>query len=133
FGYAPKWWPGSPLEIALTAILVQQCDWSAAWKGVRRLGQQGLLDLRSLAAADPAFVQPCIREVAFAPTKSKRLVRFAQAMVERNHETIEAYLSPSRDAPSLRADLLSLEGIGEETADCILLYASDHAVFVVDA
>jgi endonuclease-3 related protein len=33
----------------------------------------------------------------------------------------------------LREQLLSLNGVGPETADSILLYAGQHAVFVVDA
>jgi endonuclease-3 related protein len=121
------------LEIALTAILVQQCDWSAAWKGVCRLRETGLLDLPKLSAADYELVQRCIREVAFAPTKSRRLVHFAQALIDRGQEKIETYLTPATETSALRKDLLSLDGIGEETADCILLYASEHATFVIDA
>src|SRR5205807_5501013 len=39
----------------------------------------------------------------------------------------------ARPTGTLREELLSLKGIGPETADSILLYAGDHAVFVVDA
>src|SRR5262249_28961920 len=33
FGYTPQWWPGTPFEIAISAILVQQCGWQAAARG----------------------------------------------------------------------------------------------------
>jgi hypothetical protein len=32
FGYTDRWWPGSPIELTVTAIRVQQCDWTVAWK-----------------------------------------------------------------------------------------------------
>lgn len=37
------------------------------------------------------------------------------------------------DTDRLRAELLSIKGVGRETADSILLYALDRPVFVVDA
>src|SRR5207245_1435475 len=80
----------------------------------------------------PASVQACIREAAFAPTKSVRLVQFARAILARGHQRIETYLAASRETLALRTDLLSQAGIGEETADCILLFAAEHATFVVD-
>src|SRR5262249_28994147 len=32
-----------------------------------------------------------------------------------------------------RRDLVAIDGIGEETADCILLFAGEHPSFVIDA
>ena len=42
----------------------------------------------------------------------------------------DSFLNPPA---SLREQLLSLNGVGPETADSILLYAGNHPVFVVDA
>ncbi len=39
----------------------------------------------------------------------------------------------SQPTPKLRQELLSLNGVGPETADSILLYAGNYPVFVVDA
>jgi endonuclease III related protein len=133
FGYAHPWWPGTPLEIALTAILVQQCDWSAAWGAVMRLRENELLSLPSLARAELGTVQRFILGVAFGPTKAKRLIQFARDVLQRGHETIESYLAATQDTLRLREDLLTFKGIGEETADCMLLFASEHASFIVDA
>lgn len=133
FGYAPGWWPGTPLEIAVSAILVQQCDWSAAWKGVSNLRDAGLLNLNRLAHADSAEVLSALRSISFAPTKSVRLIRNARDLTERGFTRIEDYLR-SMPTASLRRDVLRLAGVGQETADCLLLYASDcHESFVVDA
>jgi endonuclease-3 related protein len=132
FGYQHPWWPGSPLEVTATALLVQQCDWSAAWAAVCRLRDEGRLGLSALASAAPADVLACIAGVSFAPTKARRLIRLARSVLDRGFQGIEGYLAADRDPAPLRHDLLSLEGIGEETADCILCFASVHRSFVVD-
>jgi len=133
FGYAPEWWPGTPWEIMLTAVLVQQCEWTTAFKAVERLRESGLLHVPELAAGDPATVQEAIHPVSFAPTKSSRLVELARGIQMRGFERIEDYLE-SDSTKMLRRDLLSFRGIGDETADCILLYAGQrHRCFVVDA
>ena len=132
FGYHPRWWPGTPIEVTLTAVLVQQCDWSSAWRGVQRLAEEGLLSLPEIAQADQESVLRCIEGVAFGPTKSGRLIRFAQRLSQWGFAEIEPFLR-SAETPSLRQRLLELEGIGQETADCILLYAGEHPSFVVDA
>lgn len=133
FGYAPRWWPGEPVEVAVTAILVQQCDWSVAWNAAGRLRAHGLLSLPRLASARPLHVCRRIRGVAFAPTKSRRLVRLAETLCARGHERIETFLDPTRDTAALRREVLRLEGVGEETADAFLLFASTHSTFLVDA
>ena len=133
FGYAHPWWPGEPLEVAVTAILVQQCDWSAAWKAVLRLREHELLSLPALAGAKSAVVQSCIQGVAFGPTKAKRLIGFARAVLDDGYVRIEAFLSRQRDIGRLRSDLLAFPGIGAETADSMMLFASEHPCFVIDA
>lgn len=133
FGYQPRWWPGTPWEMTLSAILVQQCDWTVAHRGLRQLVAAGIDDIASLTAARAGDVQDCIRSIAFAPTKAGRLIAFAQHLRTRGFDRVEAYLS-SAETDVLRNDLLSLAGIGHETADAILLFAGDsHATFVIDA
>jgi endonuclease-3 related protein len=133
FGYTGTWWPGSPIELTITAILVQQCDWSVAWAGVGRLRERGLVDLESLSQADPEEVKSCIQPVSFAVTKAERLVSLSGRLVGKGFATIESLLD-AESTDRCRQNLLDLPGIGPETADCILLFASDrHETFVVDA
>jgi endonuclease-3 related protein len=133
FGYADVWWPGSPLELTLTAVLVQQCDWSTAWKSVGELKKAGLVDLDRLRRAGVASVHALIKTVTFAPTKARRLVLLAEAIVQAGFCRMEELLA-SDSTTVTRRRLLALPGIGRETADCILLFASDrHETFVVDA
>lgn len=133
FGYAPRWWPGTPVELTVTAILVQQCDWSVAWQATKRLRQAGLLRLGPLAEAEAVTVRPLIHPVAFANQKAARLIHIAGRLLGGGYPTIEALLQ-SGPSQQVRQDLLALPGIGDETADSILLFASArHETFVVDA
>ncbi len=132
FGYTPSWWPGMPLEIAVSAILVQQCGWHAAAQGIAGLARAGLNSLQWLAESKSDRVQECIAGVAFAPTKAPRLIGFARALLDAGHTDITAYLAAAPTAQR-RRDLLAINGIGEETADCILLFAGEHPSFVIDS
>ena len=133
FGYTPAWWPGDPTEIVFSAILVQQCGWTQAWRAVRRLRGEGLLVPDRLARQAPETVEKLIRPVAFSPTKSRRIIDLAAYLADVRGESVEQWLDPSRPTDEVRRELLSLSGIGKETADSILLYASSHPRFVVDA
>lgn len=133
FGYAHPWWPGTPFQISITALLVQQCDWSVAWDAVLRMESAGIHSLPALARVPVGDLQDMIRKVTFAPTKSTRLLAIAEHVLNQGHDSFEGFLAPQRETEALRTELLSLHGIGPETADCLLNFASTHPVFVVDA
>ncbi|NCO43052.1 MAG: Fe-S cluster assembly protein HesB [Armatimonadetes bacterium CG_4_10_14_3_um_filter_66_18] len=132
FGYAPDWWPGSPFDIFVTAVLVQQCDWATAWEALGRLHESGLSSLDDLAAADEDTLADTIRPVAFHATKAERLRSLCRYVVRR-HGSVANLLARNRETPVVRGELLSLPGIGEETADAMLSFAGQHPRFVVDA
>lgn len=133
FGYAHPWWPGTPFQVSITAVLVQQCDWSVAFEAVLRMDAAGIGSLPKLAELPLVELQDMIRKVTFAPTKSARLLAIAERLVSQGYDSFEEFLAPGRETQSLRAELLSFPGIGPETADCLLNFASTHPVFVVDA
>jgi endonuclease III related protein len=133
FGYIDRWWPGTPLELAVTAVLVQRCDWNTAWKATKRLRAAGWRSLAQLAEAEVEQIRPLICPVAFASRKAARLIRIADRVTDLGCATVEQLLD-SGSTDQVRQELLALPGIGEETADAILLFASDrHETFVVDA
>jgi endonuclease-3 related protein len=72
-----------------------------------------------------------IRPAGYFRQKAKRLKLFVQFLDRRHAGSLTKLFS--RPTETLRDELLSLEGIGPETADSILLYAGNHPVFVVDA
>ncbi|MFH1007334.1 MAG: hypothetical protein V1800_07520 [Candidatus Latescibacterota bacterium] len=133
FGYAPAWWPGDPTEIVFSALLVQQCGWTQTWRAVQRLRKEGLLVPERLARQNPEAAEKLIHPVAFAPTKARRIIALAKYLTDVRCQTVADWLDPLRPTDEVRRELLSVSGIGKETADSILLYASTHCRFVVDA
>ena len=63
--------------------------------------------------------------------KAKRLKTFVAFLDDRYEGSLQKLFS--QPSEKLREELLSLNGVGPETADSILLYAGNHPVFVVDA
>ena len=118
------------LEISFGAILTQNTSWKNAEKALLRLISEGLLDLKRIAEADSGTLESLIRSSGYFRQKALRLKGFS-SFVLREHGDIENLLS--LDVRTLRNELLSVKGIGKETADSIILYAARKPKFVVDA
>jgi len=130
FGCQLYWWPGdTPWEIVVGAILTQQVAWANVEKAIETLKDNNILEPEKIIAVDIDKLQQCVRPSGFYRQKSKRLVNMARYVLD-NHLTIERMLS--QPAISLRKELISINGIGFETADAIMCYAGSHPVFVVD-
>lgn len=121
------WWPGEePFEIAVGAVLVQRSRWEQAAAALAALRGAGLLEAGALAAADEETVRALVRAAGFPRTKPRRVRALARWWTER----AEA-VGPLGDA-ELRAELLGVEGVGEETADAIALYCFGRPAFLCD-
>jgi endonuclease-3 related protein len=130
FGHQ-KWWPGqTSLEICVGAILTQNTNWSNVEKAIARLKAAGAMTLPALAALDVAALAELIRPAGYYNIKAKRLKNFLSHVQQRGGD-LDAFLGQS--ASSLREELLSISGIGRETADSMMLYAAGKCTFVVDA
>ncbi|MEM3342639.1 MAG: hypothetical protein QW728_08095 [Thermoplasmata archaeon] len=126
-----NWWPGEGvLEISLGAILTQQTSWTNVEKAISNLKSKNMLNIESIVGSDPETLALLIRPSGYYNQKAKRLKEFC-AFVYYNFGNIENFLS--QDTENLRHLLLSLKGIGPETADSIILYAAGKPSFVVDA
>jgi endonuclease-3 related protein len=113
------------------AILTQNTNWKNVEKAIAGLKQKGLLTPESLASADLRTIESAIRSSGYYRQKAKRLKLFAKWLVEKYDGRLDLlFAAPLSE---LRQELLSLNGIGPETADSILLYAGDKPVFVIDA
>ncbi|MFP4457999.1 MAG: endonuclease III domain-containing protein [Candidatus Zixiibacteriota bacterium] len=125
------WWPGDTrLEICIGAILTQNTNWKNAAKAIENLKKEGMLDLYAIAGSDEKKLAEMIRSSGYYNQKTKKLKAFAKFVIEEE-ESFEGF--DSYDTVKLRELLLSIRGIGPETADDMLLYAFDRPVFVVDA
>ena len=72
-----------------------------------------------------------IRPSGYFNVKARRLKAFIHHLWDAHNGSLDAMFN--QDGPALRRELLSIYGIGEETADDILLYAANKPVFVIDA
>lgn len=113
------------------AVLTQNTNWSNVEKAIRNLKVAGVLDLKRLASLPHDQLAALIRPAGYFNIKAKRLHNFLHYIVENCDGDLEGFLA--QDTTPLREALLSISGIGPETADSIALYAGHHPVFVVDA
>lgn len=131
--YGPqKWWPGeTPTEVVVGAILTQNTSWKNVEKAIGSLRAAGCLDFAALRRLAPEKLAELIRPAGYYNVKARRIRNF----VEWLFATAEGQLDrlSSRSTEALREELLSINGIGRETADAILLYALGRTTFVVDA
>jgi endonuclease III related protein len=126
------WWPGdSELEIIIGAILTQNTNWQNVSKAIKNLRENNLLDAKALFDSDEKFLSNLIKPCGYYNLKAKRLKNFIYFFYKEYDGSTEKMFS--KDCLLLRKELLSINGIGPETADSILLYAGNKAIFVVDA
>ncbi|MDD2703646.1 MAG: endonuclease III domain-containing protein, partial [Candidatus Omnitrophica bacterium] len=126
------WWPAdTPLEVMVGAILTQNTNWGNVEKAVGNLKRHKVLTFPGLHGLSRAKLASLIRPAGYYNIKSGRLKNFIDFFVKEYRGNIHETLSV--ETPRLREQLLSVNGIGPETADSILLYALGRPVFGVDA
>ena len=129
--YGPQdWWPAeTPFEVMAGAILTQNTAWRNVEKAIASLKRADALSARAILALSHARLAELIRPSGYFNIKSRRLKNYAQWFID---EGGLQKLSQLENA-DLRARLLSVNGVGPETADDILLYAFERPAFVIDA
>ncbi len=131
--YGPQhWWPGeSPLETVLGAILTQNTAWTNVEKALANLKGADMLSVQALRDVDEPDLAAMLRPSGYFNAKARKVKAFINYLWDCYHGEIEEFLQ--EDTEWLREELLSIYGIGEETADDILLYAAGKPSFVIDA
>jgi endonuclease-3 related protein len=123
------WWPAkTPYEVIVSAVLTQNTAWSNAEKAIANFGS----NLTPQAVLDASFAElaAIIRPAGFFNQKTVYLKAVTEWFAGYSFD-IPTVRQKELDA--LRSELLSVKGVGKETADSILLYAFDKPTFVVDA
>lgn len=127
-----QWWPGeSAFEVAVGAILTQNTNWANVEKAIGQLKAQGVMEPRALHGLDDETLANLIRPSGYFRVKTKRLKAFLEVLCGDFMGDLGLMLSG--ELQHARQRLLGISGIGEETADSMLLYAGGRPVFVVDA
>jgi len=125
------WWPAeSTFEIVIGAILTQNTSWKNVKKAVSNLKRENLLSPQILFNTDTKVIAEIIKSSGYYNQKAKKVKNFLEyfKLFDFSFERMA-----ERDLEELREQLIKINGIGEETADSILLYALDKPVFVIDA
>lgn len=141
YGDQSDWWPvdrawhtahGTDwrFEVCVGAILAQNTTWGNVETALANLRAANLLDAKRLHKAPPKVVQEAVRPAGFFNQKTDYLRNFARYVANAPNGLADVFRGP---LPKARELLLSFTGIGEETADDILVYAGGYASFVVDA
>jgi len=115
--------------VIIESVLTQLANWNNVSLAVDNLKSAGSLGLKQILSTDAEKLQSLIKPSGFYKTKSLRLRILADSIVNECGGIEKAMKTP---VLTLREKLLALNGIGDETADDILLYAFDKPVFVID-
>ena len=129
--YRPQyWWPAdSPFEVMVGAVLTQHAAWTNVERALANLKRHHRFSARGILDVDQEQLADWLRPSGYFNIKARRLRNFCEWY--SNAGGLRRLRR--RDTASLRHQLLSVNGIGPETADDILLYAFDRPVFVIDA
>lgn len=126
-----NWWPAdSKFEIAVGAILTQNTMWRNVILSIKNLENAGLLEPYRMYIAPSEKLALLIKPSGFPRLKTNRLKNFLSFFAEFSFDfdKLDAF-----DTEKLLKMLLSVNGIGRETADSMLLYIFNRPVFIVDA
>lgn len=127
-----NWWPAkTEFEVIIGAILTQNTAWANVAKALKNLSAKRLLNPAKLRGVEKAELVRLIRPAGYYNIKAARLKEFLEFLFQRYQGDLRRMFSTR--TRTLRDELLAVKGIGEETADSILLYAARRPVFVVDA
>jgi endonuclease III related protein len=131
--FGPRhWWPAnSPFEVCVGAILTQNTAWKNVAKAINNLKAADSLDPIPIHRSNHEELARLIKPAGYFNVKAIRLRNFVNLLVEKHGGDLDSLFS----APmaKLREELLSVKGIGKETADSIILYAANKPILVVDA
>ncbi|MEK6567532.1 MAG: endonuclease III domain-containing protein [Candidatus Omnitrophota bacterium] len=127
-----SWWPGeTPFEVIVGAILTQNTNWQNVSRAIDNLKKAKVLTPQKLHSLPIVKLAQLIRPSGYFNIKAKRLKEFLNFLFNNYGGSLKKMFG--RPLEDLRKEILSVKGIGPETADSILLYAGGLPVFVVDA
>lgn len=128
--YGPQaWWPAdSSFEVMVGAVLTQNTAWSNVEKAISNLKSANVLTARDIHRMPVEQLAQLIRPSGYYNVKAGRLKNFCRFLIKARGEAGLAAMATEE----LRPALLSVKGVGQETADDILLYAFERPVFVID-
>ena len=138
FDYPGKWpWydndkPHTMDEIVIGSILTQHTNWNNVQRSIENLRKEKANNINSiykLALKDIEKLKRLIKPSGLYNQKAERLFAFSKFVIS-NHKSLQHLSKLQTD--KIRNKLLSIKGVGKETADTILLYAFNKPIFIID-
>ena len=127
-----SWWLGdSQFDVVVGAILTQAVSWKNVELAIHNMQDAKCIDVDSLSDISFDELSLLIRPSGYYNSKTKTLKAFAEYVVSNYSGRIDLFLRQSPEF--VRKELLSLHGIGPETADDIMVYAAGYPFFIIDA
>ncbi len=126
-----KWWPAeTKFEVVVGAILTQNANWKNVERAITNLKDNDLMEPDRIHRISEERLKALIRPAGYYNSKSRKLKEFTNFLFDNYNDLNEFLALPLEQ---LREQLLSLWGIGPETADSVILYAAEKPSFVIDA
>ena len=126
------WWPAEePFEIIIGAILTQSAAWGNVEKAIVNLKEAKALSPKALRQLSLSEIARLIHPCGYYNAKALKLKSFTYWLGKEYDDDLNKLFANNTDR--LRQQLLSIHGIGQETADSIILYAANKPIFVIDA
>jgi endonuclease-3 related protein len=134
--YGPQnWWPGEgPFEVIVGAILTQSAAWTNVEKALDSMRAADCWSFAAIHQIPEAELAVIVRPSGYFNAKARKLKAFAAHLAENygvRPEDLIRFLA--KETGTLREELLSIHGIGDETADDIVVYAAEKPSFVIDS
>ena len=108
-------------EVALGSILTQNTTFVSVIKAMKNLNEMGGIKKDHIKALSIEELKTAIRPAGYFNQKANYILNYIEF-----YESLEGRV-PSRD------EVLRVKGVGEETADSILLYGYNQPQFKIDA
>ncbi len=161
FGHR-SWWPAeTPFEVCVGAILTQNTSWKNVVKAIDNLKSSNALECSTIYSMSHDELAEIIRPAGYYNIKAKRLKNFVSLLQEKYDGSLDRlfetaiprtplnavssetghgdsaqrrsqFNSTNAGMRKLRKELLTVNGVGRETADSMILYAAGLPIFVVD-
>lgn len=130
--YGPRgWWPGDgPFDVIVGAILTQAASWNNVELALANLKAADCWSFPAIHECPQERLAEIVRPSGYFNAKAAKLQAFAAHLLERYGGDLNRMFN--KDTAILREELLSIHGIGNETADDILVYAAGKPSFVID-
>jgi endonuclease-3 related protein len=113
------------------AVLTQNTSWRNAERALSNLRAAQVLTPAKIHALPQEKLEQLLRPAGYFRVKARRLRALVDYLHQRHGDDLASLAHG--DLETLRRELMSVHGVGPETADSILLYAAGRPTFVVDA